>query len=97
MGDHKHKSSSSRRHDGTKHDGDVHIGHSSSSKKEKKSSSKNLRWNCSQCGDGNNSLKFDAACPFCQSYRGPYDEVFDPNGEYRTGQPTTLGYNLTNT
>lgn len=37
----------------------------------------------SQCGNGNNSLMMDAACPFCQWVRGPYDETYDPNGEYQ--------------
>ncbi|KAK7972745.1 hypothetical protein PG988_006879 [Apiospora saccharicola] len=81
MGDHKHKS---KQHDGRHRRGDDNVnigGHSS--KGDKKKSKENLRWNCSQCGGGNNSLKLDAACPFCQSYRGPYDEVFDPDEPQR--------------
>lgn len=46
MGDHKHKSSSSKRHDGTKHSEDVRLGHSSSKDKKNYSKNQNIRWIC---------------------------------------------------
>ncbi|KAK8112789.1 hypothetical protein PG984_013315 [Apiospora sp. TS-2023a] len=88
MGDHKHKSGSSKHHDNGKHSRDVHLGHSSSSRDKKKSSTKSLRWNCSQCGNGNNSLALTDRCPICQSYRGPYDVVYpeEPSPYISAGQ-----------
>ncbi|KAK8000858.1 hypothetical protein PG991_013080 [Apiospora marii] len=68
MGDHKHNSRGSKRHDGTKHTKDVQIGHSSSKKKSSMSSS-HVHWICSQCGAGNNSLILDIQCPFCNWVR----------------------------
>ncbi|KAK7916998.1 hypothetical protein PG985_010606 [Apiospora marii] len=85
MGDHKHKSGGSKHHGSKHHDStrnttDVHIGHSGSKDKKKHSkNSQNIRWICSQCGSGNNSLVIDAACPFCQWVRGPNDVTYIPD------------------
>ncbi|KAK8070825.1 hypothetical protein PG997_011028 [Apiospora hydei] len=77
--DHKHKSSSSRhQHDGTKHDKDVHIGHSKPKDKKKGSSSDNVRWICSYCNAGNLSYNYDASCPFCFTARGSGVSTYTP-------------------
>ncbi|KAK7946486.1 uncharacterized protein PG986_010807 [Apiospora aurea] len=77
--DKKHKSSSSRhQHDGTKHDTNVHIGHSKPKDKKKSSSSDNVRWICSYCNAGNLSYNYDASCPFCFTARGSGVSTYTP-------------------